>query len=311
MRKIQSTTDNSVFACKQVPLPTDRGGYLSALREEIEVAKSLAHAHVIAIDQTFRIRQTYFLVMSPVGEGNLDEFLSATEELGNPDEQRQLLGNWILCLANAVAYIHRRGVVHGDIKPSKILFKGSRVLLTGIRTASFDFSDKTEGIGRRNHTIYTAAEAVDEAHPGSSADIFSLGCVFSEIYTVCRQRSRVEYYNFRAFNRIVSYHKTIAEVNEWFAGFDQPDVDFAMSAIMPMLAPEAGHRPSSQRTIHNVVAARAEALSPTTCFDCKSAAQAGDGTTNLIESNDDHHRDGRTVLPSFAELDAIGWMYRS
>lgn len=113
---------------------------------------------------------------------------------------RRLMGS-MGCLAHALFYMHRQNVSHKDIKPSNILIfpnvasyqsternpKGE-TYLDGIRLTDFDGA-KTfiqSDMSMVEDTWHTAAYASPETqrtrYSGRAADIFSLGCVFLELF---------------------------------------------------------------------------------------------------------------------------------
>ncbi|OCK87116.1 uncharacterized protein K441DRAFT_682857 [Cenococcum geophilum 1.58] len=85
-------------------------------------------------------------------------------------------------------YIHEMRVKHKDIKPSNLLADGNKVCITDFRISK-DMANSgttgTYGAIRPYTPMCCAPEATDCAgRRGSSADIFSLGCVILELATV-------------------------------------------------------------------------------------------------------------------------------
>lgn len=73
--------------------------------------------------------------------------------------------------------IHGLEIQHGNIKPSNILVKNRRVLLSDFGTSNVSLSF-AGGIGVRS---YCAPEVDDRSSHGQPSDIFSLGAVFLEM----------------------------------------------------------------------------------------------------------------------------------
>lgn len=91
------------------------------------------------------------------------------------------------CIACAVAYLHASDVKHKDLKSSNILLSGTGLWLTDFGTST-DFSVFSSSVtenGERGTPKYFAPEVANRAPSGRSADIFSMGCVFFEIMTLC------------------------------------------------------------------------------------------------------------------------------
>jgi tRNA A-37 threonylcarbamoyl transferase component Bud32 len=91
-------------------------------------------------------------------------------------------------LAEALAYAHRRGVVHRDVKPSNVLLVDDRAMLVDFGIARLvgaaDHHTRTgDAIGS---PAYLAPEQVSGEEIAPAADIFSLGLVLLEALTGLR-----------------------------------------------------------------------------------------------------------------------------
>lgn len=88
-------------------------------------------------------------------------------------------------VASALSYVHGRGVVHRDVKPSNILRSSTgEVWLGDFGIAKFDDATTMTVPGTTIGTvIYMAPEQLDGKRVGPSADIWSLGIVILECLT--------------------------------------------------------------------------------------------------------------------------------
>ncbi len=88
-------------------------------------------------------------------------------------------------VASALSYVHERGVVHRDVKPSNILRSSTgEVWLADFGIAKFDDATTITAPGTTIGTvIYMAPEQLDGQRVGPSADIWSLGIVILECLT--------------------------------------------------------------------------------------------------------------------------------
>ncbi|KAF5870505.1 putative serine threonine protein kinase protein [Botrytis fragariae] len=95
---------------------------------------------------------------------------------------QQLMG----CVTEALLFVHEKGIRHRDLKPKNILLSPGRVYLADFGIAR-DVKDSDNSItcGRYGTASWIAPEVYDgEYHHMSSADVFSLGCIFLNIATV-------------------------------------------------------------------------------------------------------------------------------
>jgi serine/threonine protein kinase len=119
--------------------------------------------------------------MSPVADCDLKVFLGRDPF---PKDDLYLLRGFFGCLCSAVLYLHNSKCRHKDLKPGNILVYISKVLITDFGTAS-DWSDQSRSttIGRSSAFTfgYAAPEVVEQEPRSSSADIWSLGCIYLDM----------------------------------------------------------------------------------------------------------------------------------
>lgn len=186
-----------------------------AIREVIHMTR-LKHAHIIRLIGTYVRNRELCILMYPVADGNLETFLNylcmashegfqlaATSQEIHSFDKSQVSAmatsclSFFSCLSSAVEYIHGHITKHMDIKPANILVR-SRWHYTGVGRTEYiskvylsDFgisrsyetkeaanTDSNVGFTKR----YAAPEVVQWLDHNLSVDIFSLGCVFLEMF---------------------------------------------------------------------------------------------------------------------------------
>jgi serine/threonine protein kinase len=184
--------------------------------------------------------------MLPVADYNLLQFLRR-ESISRIDRTR--LTKWFGCLISALTFAHSQQIKHEDIKPTNILIKDHQPYLADFGCAQ-DFSDLPGSTSTDILAFGTPAYWSPEPPPrGRGADVFSLGCVFSEMLSVRQGHTLDEYQQFRyQQNRDNPYafREGLPKVQEWLNKIRPSDdsvADLLIDQTLGMLETALDSRP--------------------------------------------------------------------
>ncbi|KAH7090805.1 kinase-like domain-containing protein, partial [Paraphoma chrysanthemicola] len=167
---------------------------LEAMREVYHL-QNLRHFHIVQLVGSYLQGRNFCILMYPVVDYHLGTFLEDTADSRTVFSYKEIrLQSFLLrsmgCMASALAYIHHSTTKHMDIKPQNILVRHCEDKFTSWRiyladfglSRSFASQDHSQTDGPTSRTPrYCAPEVYQYESRGRSADIFSLGCVFSEV----------------------------------------------------------------------------------------------------------------------------------
>jgi hypothetical protein len=164
-----------------------------ALQEVLHLYRA-QHSHIVRLVGTYVIDDELVIITYPCAEWNLDQFMATTSTATNPGERLVSIRTFFTCLTNALDFIHSVPIKHMDIKPQNILVRNIsnssintsdsyKIYLTDFGSSRFYPSiEDTETDGYTPFTRgYAAQEIVLQESRGLPADIFSMGCVFTEM----------------------------------------------------------------------------------------------------------------------------------
>ncbi len=148
-----------------------KGDHEDILWEMAALAK-LNHPHVVVFHHHFMHADRLHLVMEFCPGGNLDELLGRT---GGIREDKCFA--WALDLCHTLAYVHKNGIVHHDIKPQNILFAADGT----IKLADFGVANRNVGTRMYMPPEMLIEEQVSRTDP--RVDVYSLGLTMLEALT--------------------------------------------------------------------------------------------------------------------------------
>ena len=147
---------------------------LAGMRREAAVLTELDHPHIVRVLEVVHDGDGVALAMQFAPGGSLSDLLAERGHL-TPGQLVAVAAP----IAEALASAHRRGVLHGDVKPANVLFTSDgEPLLTDFgvaRTLGRATSDHISGTAE-----YLAPELLDGAQPDPRTDIYSLGVLCYE-----------------------------------------------------------------------------------------------------------------------------------
>src|SRR5581483_7112139 len=156
--------------------------FVERFRREAQHAASLNHPNIAAVYDWGQERGTYFIVMEYVEGRSLRDIIRTEGRI--PAYETARVGAEI---ADALAFAHRHGVVHRDIKPGNVLITATgQVKLTDFGIAA-NPADATQGLTQTGSVMGTATYFSPEQARGFTvdgrSDVYSLGVVMYEMVT--------------------------------------------------------------------------------------------------------------------------------
>ncbi len=161
-------------------LSVDRS-FVERFRREAQAAANLSHPNIVPVFDWGEDNGTYFIVMEFVDGRALSSILRTAGPL-HPDRAAEIAAD----VAGALAYAHRHGVVHRDVKPGNVLIteEGTiKVTDFGIARAVNTEESLTQTGAVMGTATYFSPEQAEGMGVDSRSDIYSLGVVLFEMVT--------------------------------------------------------------------------------------------------------------------------------
>ena len=153
--------------------------FVERFRREAQNAAGLNHPNIVSIFDRGQGEDTYYIAMEYLKGRSLKELLVRNGPTPIPiaiDYARQIL--------SALAFAHRNGIVHRDIKPHNIVVGGDgRLKVTDFGIARSGASQMTEAGSIVGTAQYLSPEQARGAPVDPRSDLYSLGIVLYEMLT--------------------------------------------------------------------------------------------------------------------------------
>jgi serine/threonine protein kinase len=241
------------------PALADYPGYKERLAQAAEAASRLQHPHVcqlldhgvLQIPWQGRVLEAPYVSHALLGGGSLGERMASHDPAPTPEITR-----WLTQIGHALSHAHRRGVVHGDLKPTSIGFddEGNAYLMDFALALATSEADQPAPLF--GAPAYMAPEVWDGQPPAPASDQFALAALAYALYTGTRPFGGHEDPKLRARN----FRRGAPPVHEEARHAGREDLPRALSPVLARaLAVEAGSRYAS---VDEFVAALERALRP-------------------------------------------------
>src|SRR5271170_2591807 len=155
--------------------------FVERFRREAQAAANLSHPNIVPVFDWGEDDGTYFIVMEFVDGRPLSSILRTAGPL-HPDRAAEIAAD----VALALAYAHRHGVVHRDVKPGNVLITDEgqvKVTDFGIARAINTEESLTQTGAVMGTATYFSPEQAEGIGVDSRSDIYSLGVVLFEMVT--------------------------------------------------------------------------------------------------------------------------------
>lgn len=176
-------SDNSLVALKCIHSSLLQYDATRAIaRSEFAVAKQLAHPNLVSVFDIRRNKGIEYLVMEFISGDSLKDVLSRSNF--SYERCMQVMKH----LVSVLTYLHTRGVVHSDVKPSNIILGEDNSVklidLANCRQDSRNNSPKALISGEHffGYSLdYSSPQVIKDEPATPSDDVFSLACVLYEM----------------------------------------------------------------------------------------------------------------------------------
>ena len=160
-------------------------------RAKQEASLSFSHPNLVQMIGLCEVAPNYgpiFILSAYVAGVTLDAHVQNQLSMLSEEDRVDKISREICDVLDALQYLHSRGVVHRDVKPSNIMIEnGSVIKLMDLGIARLNGGNKYSAYGFIGTPQYAAPEQIlresDHTEIGAETDIYSTGVTFYELLT--------------------------------------------------------------------------------------------------------------------------------
>jgi serine/threonine-protein kinase PpkA len=176
---IQQSLDREIVLKTLNTTHDESGDFFERFLKEGRIIASLRHPHIVTIFDIGSAEDTLYISMEYVEGGDLR---AKIENRLAPVRGLELVSK----IGQALAYAHKKGIVHRDVKPANILFRGDGTPLLSDFGIAKDFTVDKELTSTGTilgSPFYMSPEQAEGLPVDGRSDIYSLGVIFYEMLT--------------------------------------------------------------------------------------------------------------------------------
>ncbi|MDH5179433.1 MAG: protein kinase [Gammaproteobacteria bacterium] len=185
LRKVEANDVNPNVAVKVLNSNfQDHPDAFVTLQREASRSHTLSHPNIVTVHDFDRDGDVIYMTMELLNGQALDELLQ-DEPAGLPKEQAlQIINDY----CTAIAYAHKKGIIHSDLKPGNIFIteSGSKVLDFGIARITTDATQQDHfdagDLGAMTPS-YASLEMIERQPPAAADDVYAAAVIAYEIFT--------------------------------------------------------------------------------------------------------------------------------
>ena len=161
---------------------------------EAKLLAELKYPCIIGLIESFYKESTLYIAMELCSGGDLSGIIESQQRIRAQSKQQDapvnffqehMIMTFFIQIALGVRYIHRRNILHRDLKTKNIFITGDNVIKLG----DFGISkvlDSTEAFARTvvGTPYYLSPEICEGNAYSKASDVWSLGCVLYEMVTL-------------------------------------------------------------------------------------------------------------------------------
>ena len=182
----ENLADNSQCVIKQIPLNDLDEEEKKDTFNEVLILKKVNHSNIIKFIDVFKSSRpvnTLNIVTEYADDGDLNQKIEKLRQKKSPFTEKEIL-NYLTQICLALNHIHKKKIIHRDLKSGNIFLTKSGLVKLGDFGISKGFKNTWEKARTKVGTPYYLSPEIINSKPyDSKSDIWALGVLIYEMMT--------------------------------------------------------------------------------------------------------------------------------
>ena len=180
----QVQKDNKYYALKEIQVTSELKDKIEEIQKEAKILSKFNSKYIFKYYDSYLYKDKFYILMEYCSGLNLKEYINKNK---NKLIEENILYNIIKQICLGIKEIHEKKIVHRDLKPENIFLNEKMELKIGDFGIAKEFSSNKEFSltqNQRGSLYYMAPEIQVKKIYSKKSDIYSLGCIIYELFTL-------------------------------------------------------------------------------------------------------------------------------
>ena len=184
--QVSNKSDNKNYAIKEIPIKGESIEKIESFQNEAIILSKFNCENIVKYYDSSRDENNIYILMEYCNGKNLKNFIDENAN-NNTLIPENILYNIINQICLGINEIYHKKIIHRDLKPENIFMNQNMIIKIGDFGISRSFkSYKTYALTTKKlgTEYYAAPEIINDGIYNEKSDIYSLGCIIYELFTL-------------------------------------------------------------------------------------------------------------------------------
>ena len=184
--QVLNKSDNKYYAIKQIPIKEEKEEKIEEILNEAKILSKFNCNNIVKYYDCYKDNNNIYILIEYCKEGNLKSFIKKYID-NNTLIEEKIISNIIKQICIGIKEIHNKKIVHRDLKPENIFINDNMNIKIGDFGISKQLNSYQTHALTKNKTMseyYVSPEISIKGIYNEKADIYSLGCIIYELFTL-------------------------------------------------------------------------------------------------------------------------------